>query len=319
MKDTIFAEKYRPQTLSKVVGQEHILKWIRKYIENDDIPHMLFAGPAGTGKTTVAKALTKDLYGNDWKFYYHEVNASDDTGVDNIRKSVKDFARMRIVGRKYKIVCFDEADHLSNGSQACLRRIMEEYAAHCRFIFSCNYPEKIIDPIKDRCNVFRFKSISQKDMIPLIKEIAQAENIDIRDSAIEELARLSYGSMRTATNYLHQLKRANIKDIHKEVIYEITGHVNEEFIREAITKCKQGDVSLVYDYLRDLLYEKAYSYKEIINTLRNVIINSKSTKKLEILERLVDTSFRISYGGDAEEQLFGFMIYLMKMFEGEKQ
>jgi len=318
MKDTLFAEKYRPQTLSKIIGQEHVLKWIKKYVENDDIPHMLFAGPAGTGKTTVAKALTKDLYGDDWRYYYHEVNASDETGVENIRKSVKDFARMRIVGRKYKIVFFDEADYLSIPSMGCLRRIMEEYAHICRFIFSCNYPEKIIDPIKDRCNVFRFKSIKEDDMLPLLSEIVQSEEIDIRDSALKELARLSHGSMRTATNYLHQLKRANIKDIHKEVIYEITGHVDDSFIKQMIMKCKEGDVSIVYDYLQDLLYDKAYSHKEIINTLRDVILESKSNKKLEILERLVDTSFRISYGGDAEEQLFGFMIYLMKIFDGGK-
>jgi len=318
VKDTLFAEKYRPKTLSKVVGQNHILKWINKYVENDDIPHMLFAGPAGTGKTTVAKALTKDLYGDEWRTYYLEINASDETGVENVRTKVKAHARELLAGRKYRIVFFDEGDYLSLASQGCLRRIMEEYADRCRFIFSCNYPEKIIDPIKDRCNVFRFKSIKESDMLPLICEIIQSEEIDIRDSATKEIARLSHGSMRTATNILHQLKRANIKDIHKEVIYEITGHVDENFIKQAIIKCKEGDIGIVHDYLNDLLYDKAYSYKEVINTLRDVVLKSKSDKKLEILERLVDTSFRISYGGDAEEQLFGFMIYLMKIFNGGK-
>jgi len=316
MTQTIYAEKYRPKHLDDVVGQKHVVEYIKEYIKNDNIPHMMFSGIAGTGKTTVAKALARDLYGDSWETYFLEVNASDDNGVENIRKRIKDYARIKVVDRDYKIVFFDEADYLTKPAQAPLRRIMEMYSDKCRFIFSCNYPEKIIDPIIDRCIVFRFSGITQKDMIPMLNTVAEKEDIDITPEAIKEIARLSYGSMRRALNVLHLLKGSGRVNMDKNDVRNVLGVMSEDDIVRLLTLCKGGDIMEVEDFAEDLLNKK-YSPKEILRTMRYVIkkSNISKEKKLDGLEYLAEISFRISSGSEADVQIKAFLIHMIRLFE----
>ena len=317
MAKTIYAEKYRPQSLDEVIGQPIPVKYIKQYIKNDDIPHMLFAGLPGTGKTTVAKALAKDLYGESWRDYFTEINASDDSKVENIRTTVKDLAQARACGRNYRIIFFDEAEYLSTSSQAALRRIVEKYSSICRFIFSCNYPERMIDPIKDRCVIFRFTAISPDDMLPTLKKICESERIDIHDSALSTLATVSDGSMRRAMNYLHQLKLSGQTDIDNQIIYEITGHVNKEDIKLMIRECKTGSLEKVNEYIQMMLYDRAYSYREILIAMRDLIFKSTlpEKKKRDVLLRMVDTQYRISVGSSEKDEMLGLMIKVMEVFD----
>lgn len=317
MSKSIYAEKYRPNHLDDIVGQEHVIEYIKSYIENDDIPHMLFAGPAGVGKTTVGKALARDLYGDDWKTYFLEVNASDETGVDNIRLKVKQYARTTTVDREYKIVFFDEADHLSQSSQATLRRIMEQYSDRCRFIFSCNFPEKIIDPIIDRCVVFRFRSIKKEDMLPILNDVVDKEDIDMKPSVVEIVGKLSYGSLRRALNILHQLKKGGRVNIDKEEVYKVTGYLDEEKVREMLSLCLKKDIEGVKNYLDMLLLERSYSPKEILRTLREIIESSTKiprSKKIKSILKLSETSFKISAGGESDVHILAFLLYFMSLF-----
>lgn len=316
MTRTIYAEKYRPKHLDDVIGQDHVIEFIKSYIENDDIPHMLFSGQAGTGKTTVAKALARDLYGNDWETYFLEVNASDDTKVDNIRTKIKDYARTKVVDRRYKIVFFDESDYLSNSSQATLRRMLEMYSDRCRFIFSCNYPEKVIDPILDRCIVFRFCGIKPEDMIPMLDDISEKENIDITPEAIKEIAKLSYGSMRSGLNVLHLLKGSGRVNMDKSDVHEVLGIVNKDEIIHMLSLCKRGRLEEVEKYADDLLNKK-YSPKEILRTMRYVLKNStlSMSVKLDALEFLAEISFRISRSSESDVQIKTFLIHMIRLFE----
>ena len=153
----IWTEKYRPSNFSSVVGQDEIIKRVQALTNSLNIPHLLFAGPAGTGKSTLALIIVKELYGENWRENYLELNASDERGINIVREKVKNFARTKSLGNvPFKIIFLDEADALTPEAQQALRRTMENYSSTCRFILSCNYSSKIIDPIQSRCAVLKF-------------------------------------------------------------------------------------------------------------------------------------------------------------------
>ncbi len=144
-----------------MVGQDAILPLLRSYAEKRSMPHLLFAGPPGSGKTTAALALARDLFGSEWRASFMELNASDERGIDTVRTTIKQYARTSSLGEVgFKILFLDEADNLTSEAQASLRRLMERYSGSCRFILSCNYSSRIIDPIQSRCAVFRFRAYS---------------------------------------------------------------------------------------------------------------------------------------------------------------
>ena len=149
--NTIWIEKYRPATLNDVVGQREIVERLKNYVGAQSLPHLLFTGTAGIGKTTSAVALAREFFGDDWQVNFRELNASDERGIDVVRNQIKQFARTAPMGKAtFKILFLDEADALTNDAQSALRRTMENYAQTCRFILSCNYSSKIIDPIPIR-------------------------------------------------------------------------------------------------------------------------------------------------------------------------
>ena len=168
-RDEIWVEKYRPERLEGVVGHEAIISRVQSYVERDDLPHLLFAGPAGTGKTATAQAIAKQLYGEDWQENFLELNASDERGIDVVRERIKDFARTSFGGYNYRIIFLDEADALTSDAQSALRRTMEQFSKNTRFILSCNYSSKIIDPIQSRTAVFRFSPIADEAVIDRMK------------------------------------------------------------------------------------------------------------------------------------------------------
>jgi len=161
----IWAEKYRPRKLTEIINQKHIVERMKAFAKDMRVPHLMFAGPAGTGKTTMGLAISREIYGKDWRKSVLELNASDERGIDVIRHKVKEFARTKpISGLPFRIIILDEADALTQDAQQALRRMMESYTEVSRFILICNWSSKIIEPIQSRCAVFRFRSLSEANI-----------------------------------------------------------------------------------------------------------------------------------------------------------
>ena len=156
--NSLWVEKYRPKKLEDYVGNEHLKSKVQVYLENDDVPHLLFYGKAGTGKTTLAK-----LIANSIECDYIIINASDENNVETVRTKVKNFAST-IGFKKMKLIILDEFDYMTPNAQAILRNLMETFSKHCRFILTCNYVEKVIDPIQSRCQTFQIIPPTKKDV-----------------------------------------------------------------------------------------------------------------------------------------------------------
>ena len=184
----IWVEKYRPKSLSEVVGQDDIVERLQSYAKAANLPHLLFAGPAGTGKTTCAIALARDMYGPEWKQNYYELNSSDERGIDVVRSKIKEIARIApFGGTSFKIIFLDEADNLTADAQAALRRTMETYSKTSRFILSANYSSRLIEPIQSRTAVFRFRPLKPDAIAEYIGRIAKAEKLKITEDGMEAL------------------------------------------------------------------------------------------------------------------------------------
>ncbi|MEK6844501.1 MAG: replication factor C small subunit, partial [Nanoarchaeota archaeon] len=197
----IWTEKYRPSKFEDVVGQNEIVKRIKSLVQALNIPHLLFAGPAGTGKSTLALITVKDLFKEKWKENYLELNASDERGIDVVRQKVKDFARTKALENlPFKVIFLDEADALTKEAQQALRRTMENYSSTCRFILSANYSSRLIDPIQSRCAIFRFKLLEKKDIIEVMKRIAEREKLKLDNNAFDSIYEGSEGDCRRAIN-----------------------------------------------------------------------------------------------------------------------
>jgi len=236
----VWTENHRPSSLTDVIGQDHIIDRLKYMVDqihdlgNDgSFPHLMFAGRAGVGKTTTAVALMKDLFGSDWSSNFIELNASDERSINVIRTTVKNFAKRGVIGTYQKgdrevqipfnVVFLDECDNLTPDAQSALRRIMERYSKQTRFILSCNYPHKIIDPIRDRCAFAdsRFKPIHKKDIYRALKAIVATESLSVTTDAMKQISTVCDGSMRRALNILFMITRspdqATIEDVHDVV------------------------------------------------------------------------------------------------------
>ena len=301
---SIWTEKYRPDSLDEVVGQDNIVDRLSAFVEEDSVPHILFAGPAGTGKTTSAIAMAKDLYGDKWKQNFMETNASDERGINVVREKIKDFARTKPIDAEYKIIFLDEADALTSDAQQALRRTMEQFSDNCRFILSCNYSSKIIDPIQSRCAVFRFNRLEQDKVEDYIERLGKEEGFKISQDAIDAIMRVSDGDLRRVTNILQTASIQN-EEIEEEDIYAVAASLRPEEIREILDKALEGDFIEAREDLAEIMINRGLDGQDVINSIHREVfdldINDKA--KLEIVEQLGEFEFRIAEGGSSDIQI----------------
>ena len=307
----IWVEKYRPKTLDEVVGQDAIVRRLKGYVEKKNIPHMLFSGPPGTGKTATAIALTRDLFGEVWRENFIEMNASDERGIDVVRHQIKEFARTAPISAPFKIIFLDEADALTADAQAALRRTMEMFSKSCRFILSCNYVSRIIEPIQSRCALFRFKPVPKEAMRKRLLEICEKEGVKITDDGLEAILYISAGDFRKAINVL-QAASAVGELIDAEKIYQVSATAQPKEISEIIETALNGNFIEARERLSRLMIEYGMSGEDVISQFFREILSSNINEKLKVvlIDKLGEIDFRLTEGANERIQLDAFLAYV---------
>jgi len=275
------------------------------------MPHQLYTGPAGVGKTTLAVVVAKKMFSEGWRQNFLELNASDERGIDVIRDKVKNFARTRALGDvPFKIIYLDECDALTKEAQQALRRTMENYTQTCRFILSCNYSSKIIDPIQSRCAIFRFRPLGKKDLAEIIESIVKAENLKIDDLAIDALYTASEGDCRKAENIL-QSCAAVAENITEEVIYQIASVAKPKEVAESLALAVKNKFVDARKKLLDTQLSYGLSGIDIIKQIQREIwkLNIADDKKLKLVEKCGEIEFRMVEGSDEYIQLESLLAY----------
>jgi len=310
----MWAEKYRPQTLDDMTNQTEIVSRLKMFVQEKNLPHLLFVGPAGVGKTTSILALARDLYGPGYRSFTLELNASDERGIDVIREKVKNFARTAAIASpvSFKILIMDEADSLTSAAQHALRRTMEIYTRTCRFCLIGNYSENIIDPIQSRCSIFRFSPLDEKDMKTYVMNIVKKEQVKIIEEGLDAIYQASRGDLRKATNLLQAA--AATKDIIDDVsIYEVLGKVSPERVRAMIQQSLEGNFLDARETLRELLIDQGLAPDDIIRMvyrelMRNTVLSEQW--KVKLSDKVGEVDYRLTQGARPEIQLSTLLAHL---------
>ncbi|MFX1571025.1 MAG: replication factor C small subunit [Promethearchaeota archaeon] len=302
-----WVEKYRPRVLDDIVNQKGIIKRLKQFVKDKSMPHLIFAGPAGTGKTTSALAMVRELYGRKMAVNrtYLELNASDARGIDVIRTYIKDFAKARPpIDVSYKILILDEADNMTAPAQQALRRTMEKYTKNCRMILICNYSNKIIPPIQSRCVVFRFASLNGDNIKKRVKFVAEQEDITLTPGGLNAIVDVSRGDCRRAINYLQSCGTIS-KKIDQDIVFRVAGEVPPDKIKKVLQIALEGQLQLSIQLLNDLIREYGLSGQNFIKNLHREIyeINTSEEIKIELSKLLAEFEYRLSQGGTEEIQL----------------
>lgn len=313
IKEEIWIEKYRPEKLDDIVGQDDIIKRLKSYVKTKNLPHLLFSGPPGVGKTAASISIVKEIFGESWRNNFIELNASDERGIDIIRHKVKDFARMAPLGEAdFKVIFLDEADALTNDAQSALRRTMERYSATTRFILSCNYSSKIIEPIQSRCAVYRFKPLSKEAVTKRIGHVAEMEKLEVTKGGMNAIEYVASGDMRKAINALQAAALLGDR-VDEDTIYQITSTAKPEEIRELIKAAISGDFGAARGKLDDLLLSKGLSGEDIVVQLHRAMLGMdiSNSDKVKLIDRIGEIDFRMTEGANERIQLEALLAYFV--------
>ncbi|MFW9830180.1 MAG: replication factor C small subunit [Candidatus Thorarchaeota archaeon] len=301
----MWTEKYRPKKLNQIVGQKPITDRLQKFLVERDLPHLLFSGPAGTGKTTAILAFAHELYGDKITGNFLEFNASDERGIDVIRNRVKNFARTHPLGDvPFKIISLDEADSLTRDAQHALRRTMERFVTTCRFCLICNYSSRIIEPIQSRCAIFRFPRLDEDQLKERIGYIAEQEHIKLTDEGIQAILYVSGGDLRRAINVL-QAAAVIQKKVDADAVFNTTGKARPEDISQMINLAFNGKFIEAQEKLRNLLIWQGLSGTDIIRQVHREVMKLGIDEiiKVQLVDTVGEAEFRLTEGADPEIQL----------------
>ena len=310
----IWAEKYRPKRLGDIVDQKDIVERLKSFAESRNVPHCIFAGPPGTGKTTAALCLARDLYGDVYREHMMELNASDERGIDVVRETVKTFARVKSIGEvPFKIMILDEADNMTSDAQQALRRTMERYTETCRFIMCANYSGRIIEPIQSRCAPFRFAHLPREAQDSYLKGIAEKEEVKLSPEGLDAIFEVSGGDLRRAINTLQSAASLG-KPIDAKVVYSVTGKASPADVQKMIKTAMEGDFVGARKKLREMVQQYGVAGSDLMRQVHTEIFRSELPEqwKIKLADIVGEADFRLVEGADEEIQLSALLARLVE-------
>jgi len=313
LSNVMWVEKYRPKKISEIVNQKEIMGSLGALLKNQsEMPHLLFSGSAGVGKTSTAICISREILGEYWRDYSLELNASDERGIGMVREKVKKFSRFAGLDTEipFKIIILDEADEMTSDAQTALRRIIEDTAKYCRFILIANNLSKIIEPIQSRCVVFKFTRISNKEISSQLKFIAQKEKIKADEKGLETISDYADGDIRHAINILQAA--ASMGSIDVSSVKSVIGLTKTKDVQDVLKLALDGKVSDAREKMIELIKVYGMSESDFLKYINQAVFASKTNNIEGILEIIAKYDYRILVGANPEIQLSALLAELTK-------
>jgi replication factor C small subunit len=318
----MWTEKYRPQKLDEIVNQKDIIKGISNLIKGRDLPHMLFSGPAGVGKTTAALCIVKELFGESWQNNVLQLNASDERGIKMVREKVKEFTRWgsptgeQEVKELFKIIILDEADEMTSEAQTALRRMMEDGARTTRFIIICNYLSQIIEPIQSRCVVFRFTRPPKQDVLNHVEAIAKREGVKYDEKALVQIYDATGGDLRQSINIMQAA--AGMGAINSSNVVSAIGLSGRSKVGDIVKLAISGKFNEARAKLLELTQVYGMSEGDFMKYANQEAFDMKLEKPGEFAEIMAEYDYRLASGAHPEIQMAALLARLGKLGSSKK-
>ena len=317
--ELMWVEKYRPKKLNEIVGLKHIVDSIQAFLKKPKtMPHLLLAGIPGTGKTTMALCIARELFGENWKTFTLELNASDERGINTVRDRIKGFSRYSRASFgnvPFALIVLDESDQMTRPAQTALRRIMETSSRTSRFILICNYSNKIIEPIQSRCAIFRFSKLNEKAMVEHIKNIAEKEKVLLSAKVAEKIIEYSNGDLRYAINALQTAAAYGEGEITEKTVLQVVGEASPKQVQLMLSRALSGNFVEARKMMYDLIGQYGFSGSEIVRQIQRELMKVSyltDSQKAELTNLIGEYDYRLTQGANNDIQLSALLAQFSK-------